>query len=137
MDPLALKTIKFDPSCLNSNVTKFDPSKHTKESIKKLLQEYNFNPSIHTKESLRKIVHEMFIDTATLYCSKLRLMRQAKSSGELDDKKFAQFLGDTYEEVTRETLDLFKKNGISQVIFSIILREFEDDQEIKDKMDQI
>ena len=92
MDPLALETIKFDPSYLNSNVTKFDPSKHTKGSLKKLLQDHNFIPSIHTKELLRKIVHEMFIDTATLYCSKLRLMRQAKSSGEFYDKKVCTIL---------------------------------------------
>jgi hypothetical protein len=34
-----------------------------------------FDPKKHTKEELRKIVNEMFIEGATLYCQKLNLMR--------------------------------------------------------------
>jgi hypothetical protein len=31
-------------------------------------EEVKFDPKKHTKEELRKIVHEMFIEGATLYC---------------------------------------------------------------------
>jgi hypothetical protein len=58
-----------------------------------------FDPSKHTKEELRRIVHEMFIEGATLYCQKLNLMRQAKASGDLDDKMFEQFVRKQEQEV--------------------------------------
>ena len=35
----------------------------------------SYDPKKHTKAEMRKIVHEMFIESATLYCQKLNLMR--------------------------------------------------------------
>lgn len=41
-----------------------------------------YDPAVHTVEKLREIIHEIFLEGATLYCQKLRLIREHKKDGE-------------------------------------------------------
>jgi hypothetical protein len=46
-------------------------------------QAIKFDTGKHTVEELRKIVRELFVEGATLYCSKLVMIKNLKANGEL------------------------------------------------------
>jgi hypothetical protein len=37
--------------------------------------EVKFDSKVHTIEALRKLIHELFVETATLYCQKLQIIK--------------------------------------------------------------
>ena len=39
-----------------------------------------FDKAVHTEEKLEEIINEIFVESATLYCQKLRLIREYKES---------------------------------------------------------
>ena len=41
-----------------------------------------YDPKVHTIEQLRRIIDEIFIECSTLYCQKLRLIREQKKDNE-------------------------------------------------------
>ena len=41
-----------------------------------------YDPAVHTIDKLRLIIQEIYIEGATLYCQKLRLIREQKKDGE-------------------------------------------------------
>lgn len=46
-----------------------------------------FNPKEHTQEQLQIIVNELYIECATFYCQKLRMIREEKSKGDQNIKQ--------------------------------------------------
>ena len=50
------------------------------------------DPQVHTLPKLRQIMDEIFIESATLYCQKIRLIRDMKRNGEFKGKESIETL---------------------------------------------
>lgn len=97
-----------------------------------------YDPSVHTIEKLRLIVDEIFIEGATLYCQKLRLIREQKKDGEFKGKETITTLEEKQKKELRESeTDTFKEYKVTEELVSEWLSHHADDTYIKKKFDKL
>jgi hypothetical protein len=73
-----------------------------------------YDPKKHTIEELRKIVHELFVEGATLYCQKLNMIKNLKTSNELTDDVMENMKTRQKQEMDEAEQSIYEEYGYDE-----------------------
>ena len=97
-----------------------------------------YDPKVHTLEKLKVIIDEIFIESATLYCQKLRLIREAKKDGTFNGKEQIETLTETQRKDMKDAEeDTYKEYKITEELFFDWLARYQDDKYIKERQSKL
>lgn len=84
-----------------------------------------FDPTVHTQAKLRQIMDEVFTESATLYCQKIRLIREMKKEGTFKGRDSVEMLLEKQQSEMQESEnDTYKEYKVSEDLMVQWLRQF-------------
>lgn len=97
-----------------------------------------FDPKVHTVEKLRQIMDEIFIESATLYCQKIRLVREMKKNGEFKGKESIEILLEKQQKEVKEAeSDTYKEYKVTEQLVLQWMQKYHDDPYINQKFNKL
>lgn len=108
----------------------------TREEEEGIMQKYN--PKEHTLEKLQMIIDEIFIESATLYCQKLRLIREEKKEGKFKGKETIDLMQEKQQkEMVESELETYKEYKVTEELVIEWMSKHQNDPYIKEKYDKL
>ena len=107
----------------------------SEESDKEMIK---FDPKKHTVEELRKLVHELFVESATLYCQKVNMMRNMKKNNDsFSENDYTNLKVMQKKDMEEAEQAIYEEHKLSQFFVEDWMAKFASDPVINKYFDRL